>query len=202
MYRYTLKIYLATLSAVLLSGCTTVYTIPQEPYTDYPDEKKIPLNIGLVKTHSLLAAKWDDGMRLGEFGTALLINTEAMADKLFDSSVTVENIKMDSGLDGYLIPEMKFVDSTYGMAFQDIVTTLILEWEFTDPKGKTIWFETVEGQGTTKAGVGFGPGNYKQKFTERARIALDDLFNKSYKAISTSSEIQKYTMESTKNPVD
>jgi hypothetical protein len=192
MRRHALAFYLATLAGALLFGCTTVHKVPQEPFTGYPDAEKIPLDIGIVKTQSLLAAAWDDGMRRGEFGTALLINTETMAEELFRSAVTVETIETGAGLGAYLVPNVKFVDSTHGMAFQDIVTTLRVEWNFTDAEGETIWLETIEGQGITKGGLGFGPRNYKVKFTERARIAVDDLFNKTYEALSTSTEIKKY----------
>lgn len=188
------KILLMVMAVVIVSGCAkTVHNVPHDPITGYPDTEKIPLNIGVVKTPSLQAAKWDDSMRMAEFGTALLINTETMANTLFQSAVTVEGAETNPELDGYLIPEVTFVDSTHGMAFQDIITTLIVEWTFADSGGETIWLETVEGQGITKAGGGFGPGNYKVKFTERARIALNDLFKKSYKAISTSAEIRRYS---------
>lgn len=193
MKRHAFAVYLATLAVVMLTSCTTVHKVPQEPFTGYNDAEKIPLDIGIVRTPSMMAATWDDGMRRGEFGTALLINAETMAKKLFRSAVTVETTESGGGLDAYLLPNVTFVDSTHGMAFQDIVTTLRVEWSFTDPEGETIWLETIEGQGINKGGIGFGPGNYKVKFTERARIALDDLFKKTYEAIAASSEIKKYS---------
>lgn len=183
-------VFILYLSAILIliGGCTTTYRVPEERFTGYPHDTKIPLNVGLIISPEFLDAKWEDSTRVAKFGNALAANSEALAGQVFKSVELAKGFESKAGLDGFLIPKVSLIDSTYGFAWDDLVLTLIVEWSLKDPNGKLIWVDTVKGQATSKSGS-FG---HEKQFTSRAKSAIDDLFLRSYEAMISSPEIRDY----------
>lgn len=68
--------------------------------------------------------------------------------------------------------------------WQDMTTNLVYEWSIQDIRGKTIWVDTIVGEGTTSLGSG-DP-------TERIDILMRDISKKSFDAILSSTELDKF----------
>lgn len=64
--------------------------------------------------------------------------------------------------------------------------TVLLEWTLKDEQGNIIWLDTVKGEG--EAPALFLESNLEQ----RSKAMLNDLFNKSFQALSSSRAIREF----------
>lgn len=177
---------------LLVSGCSYTYDAPQLTVAYYPEAHKMDLSVELLLTDEFQNAKWEDRGFILPLGEALSRNAEAMSRAVF-ASVVVVRAEMPSkarNSDAILTPNMMSAQRTVGAtAFSEQITTILLEWTLTDPDGKLIWVDTVQGEGIGLSGNVF---THEAKTREQADLALNRLFQSSAKAISSSPEIGAY----------
>jgi len=188
------------LAAILASGCTHVVTFPDHMVGQYPSSpEKLPMSVVLIVSEELRNAKWVRPAitPIGDtfvvpVGEQLALNSEALARRVF-RTVSVRQ-GSDSGTvpaqeDALLIPKVIFLEQSAGVtAFSDAVYTVAVEWSLKTASGSIIWVDTVKGEGRTKDGNVF---TMWDNMKERARLALDDLFLKSFRAMTTARPIQE-----------
>ena len=81
-------------------------------------------------------------------------------------------------------PKVVFIEQTFGVtAFSEAKTSVGVEWNLSDLSGNAVWVKTVKGIGLGKGGNVF---THKEHQKKRLKKALQDLFEKSQKAILTS----------------
>jgi hypothetical protein len=179
---------------VLASSCTHVYRVPEEPVMGYPSSEQIDLSVELRVTEDLEAAKWErksmgDTWRM-PIGVALVQNSKALATTIFTQAVCSDSASGSPPVDAVLTPRAVSIERSLGAtAFGQSILTVVLEWKFEDPAGNLVWVDTVKGTAKTKQGNVFTD---KKKAQEQIQLMLQDLFAKSFQAISTSTEIRKY----------
>lgn len=187
---------LIVLLVVFLSGCTHTYSAPKEPVRGYQQTSKIPLHVALYLSNELRTAKWEKQI-LGDtfqvpLGDAFVQNSEVVARELFIGVMVTNGAAgpARSGVDAILIPRMVLAEQTQAMwAFGTNALTVMLEWTLKDAQENTIWVDTVKGEGEANAGNVFTDG---MNGRERVKEMLDDLFHKSFQAISSSHAIREF----------
>ena len=70
--------------------------------------------------------------------------------------------------------------------------SVFLEWKLQDLRGETIWVDTIVGEGTGPMGQPLNDDSGK----EQVEQLLDELFLKSYEALTSSPEIQQFSSTS------
>jgi hypothetical protein len=177
-----------------LISCTHVYEAPEVPVAGYPQMDKIGLNVGLRLSDALRNANWEKS-RMGDtfripLGDVLSRNAEALTRELFTNVVILDNATLPTGIpvDAILIPNIIVAERTTGAtAFGMSIFTVILEWKLEDREGHTLWVDTVKGEGHTRTGNMF---THKSNAEKQIRMTIDDLFQRSFQAISSSPEIR------------
>jgi hypothetical protein len=180
----------------LLSACTHVYDVPTAPVSAFQQADQIDLAVGLRLTEELHTAKWETS-RLGDtfripLGDALVSNAKALTSGLFTRVVTFEGATppTDTKFDAILTPRFVLAERTMGAtAFGTSIFTVILEWKLEDTKGNILWIDTLKGEGRGKTGNVF---THKGNAEKQIKIALEELFQSSFKALSSSPEIRTY----------
>lgn len=189
----------SVLGALLLSGCTHNYDIPETVYSQGGGVELLPLSVDLRIDDAFSNTQWRQEM-LGdvfilELGPALARNAENTAREAF-SSVTVSNAETGSiadGMDAVLRPRVVLLERSIGAtAFGEQVTTLALEWSLMDAGGELIWIETVRGEGRATSGNIF---THRANTREAMDLLLADLFSRSYQAIVSSSEVRQFAAQ-------
>lgn len=183
---------LSIFCVLLVSGCSYTYDPPQLTVRYYPEAQKIDLSVELLLTNEFQNAQWADRGFILPLGEALSRNAEAMSRAVFASVVVTraETSSKARNSDAILTPNMVSAQRTVGAtAFSEQITTILLEWTLTDPDGKLIWVDTVQGDGIGLSGNVF---THEAKTQEQAELALTRLFQNSATAISSSPEIRSY----------
>jgi len=192
----TLTLLIASLSFVL-SGCT--YQLTFDP-VQYPLQHKHDINTQLVQTDALCNAQYHhpDGETI-QFGGSICKNTEGVAAAVF-RSVSIDRISDEKNhahvakTDTILIPRVKTIDRNEPMwASSEQTTTIVMEWILKDAKdGKEIWLATFTGNGKGPK----APGMSREEGARRQiAAALDDLFGKTFRAMSSSVEIREFARQ-------
>lgn len=183
------------LLALLLAGCASgrnTYIVPPEPVSGFQQGKKFNINVELYLSDELRNTKGEFSVSATSeifFGDVFTYNAEKMARELF-SKVVVTNDKNKNSkkmTDGTLVLKvisinMPFVRGTWN----NTVITAIFEWTFKDSKGNIVWIDTVKGEGNATGGSKVGPTSI------RVKALIEDIFQKSFQAISDSSEIREF----------
>lgn len=117
-----------------------------------PTVERIPLKAGLILTPEFCASRIAHGMaedeKVGiEIGKVACVELEPALRDVFTSITPISDPK-NSG-DVQLILTPKFVDAGELMegltSFSNYELDIFLQWTATDPSGKTIWLDTVQG---------------------------------------------------------
>ena len=178
-----------------LFGCTVVYEVPTKEI-DYLPVKKVDLRVDLQISQELRNAQ---GIQeaMGDtyiipLGELLVLNSKNLTNTLFTSFVVTEKSSPSKKkeADAILIPRMVDFQRDRPNKVEDKQRTMIVyEWTLKDPRGKVIWLDTIIGEG-------IGPMKqplFKDAAYDQTKALMDDLFQKSYQAISSSKEIRDFT---------
>ncbi len=182
----TFFVFYISIVILIFSGCMPKVTVV--PVTDYPRIEKYDLRIGLEMTQTMCTANWNlsyDGSSVLEYplGDDFCLNAEKLAKALFTSVYTFDkssNKSIDS-VDAVLTP--KIVTLIVNTPSEEQTTTLIVEWSLKNNQGDIIWIDTITAQGKAN----------RSKLQEQVQAVFEDLFHKSFEAISSSVEIKRFT---------
>lgn len=185
--------------ALFVVGCAsrpTIETTAAVAFDKYPPADKINLNVGLVLTPTYRATRWEfhgGGMTvLFPIGDNLVTNSEYMASRLFASAQVLDAPVAPAGssINAFLIPRVSaFEGSSGAFAWDKLVRTLIVEWTLKDSQGNVVWVDTVRGEATGRLGTAFSQIKNDERITGEA---IDQLFLKSYQAISAAPQINRF----------
>jgi len=182
----------------LTASCTSgkqqviVETPPKILVSGYSQTTKVPLKVELFLSDELRAAEWQQkGLQArGNYrlvlGDALAFNSEHVAREVFAAVVVTGGSEGpgQAGLRAALIP--RFVNAEqYGNTL-----TVLLEWTLQDADGNIVWVDTIKGEGDSSWSLWSG--------SEPASTPmLNDLFHKSFTALSSSRAIREFAAKQT-----
>ena len=66
--------------------------------------------------------------------------------------------------------------------------SVIFEWTMKDAKGNTVWVDTITGEAQAHGGNIF---THRAQTRERVKAVVEDLFRKSFQAISSSASVRE-----------
>lgn len=181
-----------------LSGCV-VSKVSLKPVTGYPQAEKINLKVQLMLTEEMCSAVWhmnydyDDGKappkdnRKLDFplGDDFCLNTRKVANILFTDVIEKKNSSSITGIDAILTPKiLTLIRNRPPGATNEQTTTIIVKWSLKDNNGNIIWVDTITAQG--KANL--------VDTQKQVQDLFNDLFQKSFKALSSSVEIRRFAL--------
>lgn len=181
-----------------LSGCV-VSKVSLKPVTGYPQAEKINLKVQLMLTEEMCSAVWhmnydyDDGKappkdnRKLDFplGDDFCLNTRKVANILFTDVIEKKNSSSITGIDAILTPKiLTLIRNRPPGATNEQTTTIIVKWSLKDNNGNIIWVDTITAQG--KANL--------VDTQKQVQNLFNDLFQKSFKALSSSVEIRRFAL--------
>lgn len=188
--RSVLCLIFILLTANGLIGCAGgVLNVVVSP-ASYDPVEKINLKTMLYLDEDYQNAKWEtepmgwepNVIMLGENFTN---NTKNLANNVFSSVVVVNSESEISKGKGDVILKPKVKSSKQNRPlwkWHDSTLTVIVEWTLKDTEGNLIWIDTIKGEGVAKL----------MQDEERLQDLIYDLFEKSYKSMSSSPEIRDY----------
>lgn len=179
------------------AACTNTYNFPLESISTHPKQEKINLNVELILSEELRNAQFNGRVVFDTvvipLGEAFTQNAEKVTRELFAGVVVSnrENGSAPTGVDAVLIPKMQLAAATLRQGRKgEQVITVMFEWRLKDLDGATIWVKTIRGDGTSE-------GHFFQRKVEEKRVRglNQDLFQKSFEAISSSPEIRNFEIQ-------
>jgi hypothetical protein len=177
------------------AGCVLHH--PVKTVDKYPASERINMKVALVLTEELRNAEWENvgtGYIL-PFGEHLAQNSEVLTRTLFSEVVVHKELPGPAAEDfaAVLIPRMMFVEQSLGIWKWNASTiTMALEWTLTDQQGTIVWVDTVKGTGSTETGNAF---TGRDRMRERAGLVIEDVFRKSFDAISQAQAIRDFAQK-------
>lgn len=179
---------------IFIFGCTHMQVQPLYTIDDYQISSKYDLRTVLHLTEELKKSKTERSVSgdtwIIPLGENLTHNSEVLVRSLF-SDVNVTNgdtDKQNEGVDVIITPRLVSVDQSFGLwKWSESILTISLEWSINDASGNLLWIDTVKGEGKSEKGNLF-TGDARAR--DRVKMALEDIFNKSYDAFSTSKIIR------------
>jgi hypothetical protein len=172
-----------------------IETPPKILVSGYSQTTKVPLKVELILSDELRAAEWHEKGMKGfitkvnyrlVLGEALASNAENVTREVFIGVVVTGGSEGpgQAGLRAALIP--RFVNAEqYGNTL-----TVLLEWTLQDADGNIVWVDTIKGEGDSSWSLGSG--------SEPASTPmLNDLFHKSFTALSSSRAIREFATKQT-----
>ena len=184
-------VYSSLLVTAFLTGCTHMINPPKQAFTGYTARDKIALKVGLNITDELRKAKWEKHS-MGDtwvipIGKAIVQNAGGLARQTFSDVVDLNDggSAQTGSVDAILTPKVAYVNRTQGAtSFGKSIVAIKLEWNLTDPGGRSIWLETVSGESSGSTG-----------WTDPEKIlgkALEDVLKKSQEAIASAEAIRQF----------
>ena len=178
--------------AISLIGCAGgVLSVLVEPASyNKVEVEKINLTTMLYLDEAFRNAKWENepiGFEANviELGENFTINAKNLANAVFSDVVIItsqDEISKDKG-DVILMPKVKSSKQNRPyVAWNDSTLTVIMEWSLKDTENNLLWITNIKGEGVARVG----------KDKERLQSLINDLFKKSYNAITSSPEIKDY----------
>ena len=181
------------LLALFLAGCPATYIVPPEPVSGFPQGTKLNINVELYLSDELRNTKWERSSTgfTSEifFGDVLSYNAEKMARELFTNVVVTNDKNKNSKkmTDGTLVLKVISINMPWVRgSWNNTVIKGIFEWTFKDSKGDIVWIDTVKGEGNSTGGTKVGP------VSRRVKLLLEDIFQRSFQAISNSFEVREF----------
>jgi hypothetical protein len=182
-----------SLLALSLTSCTYTYGVPKEPVVVHSQHKKIDLNVNLRLFEALRSAKWErhliDDTWIIPLGGVFSQNAEMITRQLFSRVVVTSEAASPAldGIDATLTPRMISVDQPWVQGiWNDTIITVIFEWALRDSQGNIVWIDTITAEGREPG------GSKSEPTTKRVKKLLEDLFQKSFDAMSSSREIKEF----------
>ena len=122
-------------------------------------------------------------------GTDLTRYSTILAEHMFDLVSGSTSTDNESNIDAVLIPEILSLDHLkVNRLGSESKLAITQKWTLQDSVGKPIWIQAITGVGVMETGY-----SAKKLLKERILLAIDDLFIKSAKEISSSVEIRKFS---------
>lgn len=181
---------------LVLTACTHVYEVPTVPVTEYPATEKVNLVVALRVSDELRTAKWEKHVMGDTFriplGETLSQNAEMIARRLFFKVIVTHTAEelANAKVNALLTPKMILAERTAGAtAFGESIFTIMLEWTLQDTAGNIVWAETIKGEGHARTGNMF---THKRNAQKQINETIQDLFQRSFHALSASPEIRKF----------
>ena len=182
------------------TGCTHVNKVPSYEVGPYPAREKHNLKVELRVPDELRRSEFQQSILGSRFkivlGENLTRNSELVTKSVF-SYVSVSDSLAEQRkeiVDATLTPRLIFVDETKGLwTVSQLTLTIALEWSLRDVGGNIVWIATMKGEGKSAEG-GFLRSESSRLTDTRIKMALDDLFQKSFQAMSSSPEIKAFSV--------
>lgn len=159
----------------------------------HSQHKKIDLNVNLRLFEALRSAKWErhliDDTWIIPLGGVFSQNAEMITRQLFSRVVVTSEAASPAldGIDATLTPRMISVDQPWVQGiWNDTIITVIFEWALRDSQGNIVWIDTITAEGREPG------GSKSEPTTKRVKKLLEDLFQKSFDAMSSSREIKEF----------
>ena len=171
---------------VIINGCFSHRPV-EAKFTPEVYEKldKYPIRIHLELSEEYRSAKIKDIWEI-PIGEDLARYSTILANQMFN--LVADN---EQNVDAVLVVKILSANHLVKMyAGQESRILITQEWILKDQSGKLIWVQTVKGEGVMEMGTAFSEGTRRK---ERVQLAIDDLFIKSAKEISSSVEIRKFS---------
>lgn len=180
-------------SILFLSGCGSMKIIVPENTVDYPESKKINIDVNIEITDSINNASYNlmgnesNSYRIGD---NLKRNIEKLSAHIFTKYKLLTN--EDSNKYNYtLTPEFIKAEGSIGMwATVNAETIIIMQWTLKKSNGDIVWVDTVSGVGKSISGYGIGSENVVIMSNSRINDAINNVFLNSYHSIYESSVIK------------
>lgn len=186
------RVIVCSMLLLIETGCTVIYNVPMRE-VEYRDQPKFDLNVQVLINEELRKAQWMKTSMGDQYilplGKALALNTEKVARATFQVIEVIDTQSFVSeGFDAVLIPKVINIKRNRPVTgMEDQTTSVIFEWKLEASNGDIVWLDTIIGQGTgpwSRYGTNAG--------TEQIEKLLDDLFLKSFEAITNSPEIKEF----------
>lgn len=188
------KLCTILITCLFLFGCTHMLVQPLHTITDNQISSKYELKTRLHLPEKLKNSKHEESAAgdtwIIPLGENLTHNSEVLVRSLFSESYITHNEtdKQDKLTDIIITPRLVSVDQSCGIwAWNECTFTISLEWSLNDTNGNLLWVDTAKGTGTNEMGTSF---TQNARTRDRVRMALEDLFKKSYHALSASKIIR------------
>ena len=189
---------------LVLSGCSlskkisNMSKVSLTPVTGYSQTGKINLKVQLMLTEEMCSAVWhmnydyDTGKAPPKnktldfpLGDDFCLNTRKMANTLFADVIEKRNSSSIDGIDAILTPKiLTLIRNRPPGATNEQTTTIIVEWSLKDNSEDIIWVDTITAQGKAEL----------VETQKQVQDLFNDLFHKSFKAISSSVEIKRFAL--------
>lgn len=177
------------------------YSVSDELVSGYDLTNKIPLTVELYLSDELRAGAWQQKgspqssqTLFGEakarwLGVTLARNAELVTQAVFSAIVVTggREVLGRAGGKAVLIPRIVTIEQV--RLFDAVTLTVLLEWRLQDEYGNIIWMDTINGEGERKI---FWSWEEKAGFKALHSAMLNDLFHKSFSALSSSRAIRDF----------
>ena len=175
----------------LLGGCAAHREAELKFTPDlYQKLDKYPIRINLELSDDYRKAECCEGWGI-PLGTDLTRYSTNLAKHMFDLVSDSTSTDNEPNIDAVLVPEILSLDHQRGgAAGKESKVAITQKWTLQDSVGKPIWIQAITGVGVMETGTAFSE---KTRLKERILLAIDDLFIKSAKEISSSVEIRKFS---------
>ena len=184
------KVTMLILASILVAGCTHTINPPDEAFSGYPQNDKLPMKVKLVLTDEFAKScqEWQRGdTYVIPIGGCLVNNSKVLSQQVFQQVVVGEE-----RYDAVLSPKVVYINQTIGAtSLGDSIIDVKIEWSLKDATGNYLWVETVNGEANGLSAPIHYDGTLKR--------AVEDLFLNSYKAMLTSKVISQYAIKKSKN---
>jgi hypothetical protein len=176
-----------------LCACTSVWNFPP-PSLRYEGRPKHPATAVLILGPELRAARWEamispvDRAQI-PLGDTLAQECEELARATFERVEVADMSGPRADLPGrlVLIPRLVSVNRTQpATIFGTQTTTIIMEWKVETGAGRLIWVKTVLGEDSRQM-----TSDVKGSAAEQVESALTRLYQSSFEALSSSSEVAR-----------
>jgi hypothetical protein len=171
---------LCLISMVLLSACATSM-VPMDltlmaPPPTIPSANRVTLVV-TPELKSLTESSLDQGVAKSTVGDAIIHYSDQMLRTISTDVQRIDGAQGSASGRFFVTPAMKRYESSHGtFTWEETIKTLVLEWRVTDISGKTIYLDTVVGEGRGTLGNAFVAADRNKEIVGRL---LQDVFTKS-----------------------
>jgi hypothetical protein len=168
----------------------------------YELTKRIPLSVELYLSDELRAGvgyKPILGDALARYvGVMLAHNAEAVTQEVFTAVVITgdSDVPGRAGSNAVLVPRVVTIELDPSAILGPETLTVLLEWKLQDEQGNIIWIDTVTGEGEAETWIPL----IKEPRSNQIAAMFNDLFHKSFTALSSSRAIRDFAAKQAKSP--
>jgi hypothetical protein len=167
----------------------------------YEPTKKISLKVELYLSDELRTGVVGHKPIFGDaltryLGVMLAHNAEAVTRKVFTAVVITDgsDVPGRAGSNAVLIPRVVTIELDPTVILGPEALTVLLEWKLQDAYGNIIWVDTITGEGEAEAWIPLT----KEPRSNQIAAMFNDLFHKSFTALSSSRAIREFAAKQPK----